>query len=114
MSTTKEIQKRLDYLRGEIEAECISYEEIAELQSLAEHIPEDDMLLREWAGIPEHKEYDGEIRLDGGAIVRAMPLNWQESVIISHALDGLKDKDECVRRIIDRLKKRLNQTFAGI
>ena len=46
-------QERLDHLRKQIEAECISYGEIAELQELAEHIPEDDMLLREWAGIPE-------------------------------------------------------------
>lgn len=48
-----EIEKRLEYLRGEIIAERISYEEIAELQSLAEYIKEDDVLLREWAGIPE-------------------------------------------------------------
>ena len=49
------IQKRLEYLRGEIEAERISYGEIAELQSLAKHIPGDDTLLREWAGIPEYE-----------------------------------------------------------
>ena len=51
-----EIKARLDYLRGEIEAERISYAEIAELQSLAEHIPEDDVLLREWAGVPESNQ----------------------------------------------------------
>ena len=44
------IQKRLEYLRGEIEAERISYGEIVELQSLVEHIDPDDMLLLEWAG----------------------------------------------------------------
>lgn len=48
-----EIQKRLEYLRGEIEKECISYEEIAELQSLAEHIDPSDILLLEWANVPE-------------------------------------------------------------
>ena len=47
------IKKRMDYLRGEIEAQRISYKEIAELQSLAPHIPPDDMLLLEWAGVPE-------------------------------------------------------------
>lgn len=48
-----EIQKRLEYLRGEIEKECISYEEIAELESLKEHINSDDIQLLEWAGVPE-------------------------------------------------------------
>jgi hypothetical protein len=53
---TKEIEDRFKYLKGEIKKECISYGEIAELQSLAEYIPEDDVLLREWAGIPEFEE----------------------------------------------------------
>ena len=45
--------RRLAYLRGEIEAERISYGEIAELQSLAEFIDPADTLLLEWAGVPE-------------------------------------------------------------
>ena len=49
----KEIKKRLEYLRGEIEAERISYGEIAELVSLKEYIEKDDVLLLEWAGVPE-------------------------------------------------------------
>lgn len=49
------IKDRLEYLRGEIEAERISYEEIAELQDLAPHIEPDDTVLREWAGMPEGK-----------------------------------------------------------
>lgn len=44
---------RLEYLRGQIRAECISYGEIAELESLRDHIAPDDVELREWAGIPE-------------------------------------------------------------
>ena len=48
-----DIKKRLEELRKAIEDENISYSEIAELQSLAEHIDKDDMLLRQWAGIPE-------------------------------------------------------------
>ena len=47
------IQFRLEYLRGEIEAERISWDEIAELQSLAEYIEPGDVLLLEWAGVPE-------------------------------------------------------------
>ena len=50
---TKKINERLEYLRGEIRAERISYEEIAELQSLAEHIQDDDVELLEWAGVDE-------------------------------------------------------------
>jgi len=47
------IKERLKYLRGEIEAERISYYELAELQALAEHIDEGDILLLEWAGVKE-------------------------------------------------------------
>lgn len=46
-------RKRLEYLRGEIEAERISYGEIAELQELAEFIEPGDVLLLQWAGVPE-------------------------------------------------------------
>jgi len=49
------IAERLEYLRGEIRAERISYGEIAELQSLAKHIDAGDVELLEWAGVPEHK-----------------------------------------------------------
>jgi hypothetical protein len=56
MKPTKAIQKRLEYLREEIEAERISYEEIAELQSLIPYIDPDDVLLLEWAGVPETEE----------------------------------------------------------
>jgi hypothetical protein len=47
------IQERLEYLRGEIRAERISYSEIAELQGLVEHIDPGDVELLEWAGVPE-------------------------------------------------------------
>lgn len=43
--------KRLEYLRGEIRAERISYGEIAELQSLAKYIEPGDAELLEWAGV---------------------------------------------------------------
>lgn len=46
-------KNRLEYLRGEIKAERISYGEIAELQSLAQYIDPSDVLLLEWAGVPE-------------------------------------------------------------
>lgn len=45
--------ERLEYLRRELRAERISYGELAELQSLAEHIRPGDVELAEAAGIPE-------------------------------------------------------------
>ena len=51
-------QNRLEYLRGEIEAERISYGEIAELQGLAEFIDPGDVQLLQWAGVPEFDEDD--------------------------------------------------------
>ena len=47
--------KRLEYLRGEILAERISYGEIVELQALVPYIEAGDNLLLEWAGVPEGK-----------------------------------------------------------
>lgn len=52
---TKEIKKRLEYLRKELRAERISYGELAELQSLAEHIDSGDVELLEAAGVEEVK-----------------------------------------------------------
>lgn len=54
--TKTEIKKRLKYLKGEIETERISYSEIAELQALSEYISDEDVLLKEWAGIPEFEK----------------------------------------------------------
>lgn len=49
----KIIKEELDSIRKSILEENISYLELVRLQSLAEHIPEHDTLLREWAGVPE-------------------------------------------------------------
>lgn len=46
-------RERLEYLRGEINAERISQSELIELQDLAEHIDPSDTQLLEWAGVPE-------------------------------------------------------------
>lgn len=51
----KKIKSRLNYLRKEIEAERISTEEVMELQSLANYIDPSDVVLLEWANVPEHK-----------------------------------------------------------
>lgn len=50
-----DIAGRLEYLRGEIRAERISYGEILELQGLARYVDRSDVELLEWAGVPEGK-----------------------------------------------------------
>jgi len=48
------INQRLEYLRKQIQQENISYGEIAELQSLKEHIENNDIELLQWAGVEEN------------------------------------------------------------
>ena len=49
----EEIKERLEYIREELRQERISYGELAELQSLVEHIDLNDVELLEAAGVPE-------------------------------------------------------------
>lgn len=56
----KNIKERLEYLRGELRAERISYGEIAELQSLAPHIDAGDVELLEAACVPEFCDECGQ------------------------------------------------------
>jgi len=51
--TIKQAKKRLEELRKELRKECISYGELAELQSLAKYIDPSDVELLEPAGVPE-------------------------------------------------------------
>ena len=53
---------RLEYLREQIEKECISYGEIAELKSLAEYIEAGDVVLLEWAEVGECDGKHGSIK----------------------------------------------------
>jgi len=55
--TNKQAKERLEYLRGEILAERISYGELDELKELSIFIEENDTLLLEWAGVPEKINY---------------------------------------------------------
>ena len=52
---TKEIKRRLEYLRRELRKERISYGELIELQSLSEYIDSGDLELLEAAGVPENQ-----------------------------------------------------------
>lgn len=53
MKPTKQIKKRLEYLRTELRNERISYGELIELSSLAEYIDKSDVELLEATGVPE-------------------------------------------------------------
>lgn len=48
------IRKRLEYLRAELRAERISYEELIQLQNLIPYIDKEDVELLEAAGVPEN------------------------------------------------------------
>ena len=50
---TTTIKQKLESIRKAIIAENISYGEIAELVDLKDHIEPGDVLLEEWAGVPE-------------------------------------------------------------
>ena len=57
--------KRLEYLRGELRAERISYGEIAELQDLAARIDPGDVELLEAAGLPEFESEEKCLKASG-------------------------------------------------
>lgn len=60
---TERVKQRLEYLRGELQAERISYDELHELQSLASHIEPDDVELLQAAGVPEFPEDEEQVGL---------------------------------------------------
>ena len=53
MSTSRKVIERLAAIRESIEAESVSWYDLAELQSLTKYIDPSDVLLLEWAGVPE-------------------------------------------------------------
>jgi hypothetical protein len=54
----KSAKKRLEQLRKELRAERISYGELIELENLKEYIDENDIELKQAAGIPEFEDED--------------------------------------------------------
>jgi hypothetical protein len=89
MNTTTETKARLEYIRGELRAECISWEELRELQTLAKSgaIDPSDTELLEAAGVEED------------AKAPAKPL-WQMDV--RHALDLSPGKTDPVSTLLFR------------
>ena len=51
------IKQRLEYLRGELRAERISYGELHELRGLVPYIEDGDLELQEAAGVPEEESH---------------------------------------------------------
>lgn len=123
--TTPEIRARLEALCKEIQSECISYGEIAELQSLRQHIDPDDVELLQWAGVPEFDLERAALRAKKRAEndVYAMTLPeiceklvaWlyrirseAETLVIEHSEDGFNLTD--VQAVLEKLKG--NQPWA--
>jgi hypothetical protein len=51
--TKQEAENILESIRKSIEAESVSYGELAELERLKDYIKPDDILLLQWAGVEE-------------------------------------------------------------
>lgn len=49
----KQAEDKLESIKKSIEAENVSYDELAELQRLKDYIKPDDILLLQWAGVEE-------------------------------------------------------------
>lgn len=60
-----DVNARLEYIRGELFAERISYDELCELESLSKYIDDGDVELLEAAGVEETPHYSkGRLALD--------------------------------------------------
>lgn len=75
---TSIVEERLEYLRGQLRAECISYGELAELQGLASRIDPGDVELLEAAGVLEHAvtkaDIVREVARQHGVLVTDLPV----------------------------------------
>jgi hypothetical protein len=86
IKTPEQIKERLEEIRESIQAENISYGEIAELQSYADYIDADDVELRQWAGIPEFE--DEEEFAKGGAIKNSMSFKEFSESLQEYEIEG--------------------------
>lgn len=98
--TKEEIKNKLEYLRGELRAERLSYGEIVELQNLAQYIDPSDTELREAAGIPEWEREFDEWAKDSVADFRDE--DGEEHNIYFIGLEGYKDLKEKIKQIIEK------------
>jgi hypothetical protein len=94
------IKKRLEELRLELRAENISYGELYELQSLAEHIEAGDVELLEAAGVPEFPEE--KMITVKELIKRLETFNNQDQVVIGVHIEG--EFEDCADFSIEEVK----------
>lgn len=82
---------RLEYLRGEIRAERISYSELSELQGLAAHIDAGDTELLEWAGVPEDAPFikGGPLESTNPPVPAPFPRDYKGWIIDAPNVHGL-------------------------
>ena len=104
----EERKKRLEEIRKSIRNENVSYGELSELESLKDHIDSGDMELRQWAGVPEDKEY-----AKGGTLSKKAV---KEGYIRRDRYDklkkDLKDQSADCRDDIKTMKKDIGKTVA--
>ena len=107
---TQSTTERLEYLRGQIRAECISMGELVELQGMADQIDPGDVELLEWAGVPEFPEAE-ELAFGVDQMADGTPVGlWFAPGIIENdeydrafiGLDGLRE-----------LREQINEALTG-
>ena len=112
----KEAKKRLEEIRKSLKNEDLSYGELAELQSLSQHIDKDDVELRQAAGIPEFAKggklsteavKKGYIRRD-----RYDKLKKEKDEKIDDLKQDLKDKGADCAEDIKTMKKDIGKKVA--
>lgn len=84
------IPARLEYLRGELRGECISWSGLHELQNLAPFIDPGDVELLEPAGVPEHPD---DIPTETRAAFAALTEVVRPGGVLALAVAALEDGD---------------------
>ena len=102
-------QERLEYLRTELREERISYGELAELQSLVEHIDPSDVELLEAAGVPEDLVQDHPLMYKGWMIRYGNEYNQDKLCAYNFRTDvfinPLYKTWEALKMVIDEIEK---------
>lgn len=92
--------ERLEYLRGELRAERISYGELHELQGLAEHIDPGDVELLDAAGVPEHSVTPPHDEMEEFTAEAYFRIDAPDAATAKRALAAAQDLvDEALRKV---------------
>lgn len=106
------VKERLEYLRGELRAERISYGELAELQGLARFIDPGDVELLEASGVPEFPEMDNDQArkaLDDAIdlAMRFVPVGTWADAFLTHGGEATWDAVKDASRLAKQLREAL-------